>query len=1018
MTTTDLISQVLARANREALARRRLPGATYRLQLHHGFTFRQAEALTSYLHDLGISHCYTSPFLQARPGSAHGYDIINHQRLNREIGTCEDFDSWVEALHDRDMGLVLDTVPNHMAVATNDNPWWNDVLENGPGSPWAGYFDIAWHASSRPELMDRVLVPVLGDPYGKVLESGQLRLDFSEGAFVIWYFDRRLPVAPRTYSLIMRHRQEQLEKLLATEPLALAEYQSILTAVEHLPLRSETDPAKVAEQQREKEVIKRRLAALTQDQAGVRAFVEETVRVYNGQPGQPRSFGLLDKLLDEQPYRLSYWRVAADEINYRRFFDINDLAALSMERPEIFEATHVVIMDLLRQGKLNGLRVDHVDGLFDPRQYLERLQERYILELARDALTAEAGSTGAEWKEAEGPLLEEIRAARRQPDHPLARPLYVVVEKILGPEEPLPEAWSIHGTSGYHFLNMVNGLFVQTAHARDFTRLYQAWTGDDTPYADIVYRMKFLILQTSLSSELHMLAYQLDRLAQKNRWSRDFTLHTLRHALREIIACFPVYRSYIGAEGMRDADRRYVEYAARRAMLKNPAINRSVFLFVRDMLLQHYPDSATEEDRQEQLRFAGKFQQVTAPVMAKGLEDSAFYAYNRLASLNEVGGDPERFGLSPEALHRYFEQRQARWPWALSPLSTHDTKRSEDVRARINVLSELPLEWEQRLATWGRLNAAHRRQVEDLIAPDPNEEYLIYQTLLGAWPLGTMTSQARAGFVGRIQAYVQKALYEAKVHTSWVNPNPEYSQAVADFVHSILDETVSGEFLANLLAFQKRISHYGLFNSLSQTLLRLTAPGVPDTYQGTELWDFSLVDPDNRRPVDYAERRRLLEELGQRLKGPDGRDLARELTVARQDGRIKLYVTRQALHERRQRPALFAEGDYLPLRAAGPGTEHIFAFLRRQSSTWALVAVPRLLASFVPSMKTLPLGTEVWRDTSLLLPGMNPDLRFHNRFTGEKLALRNRQGQVFLSVADMLTHFPVALCIADAEKAH
>jgi (1->4)-alpha-D-glucan 1-alpha-D-glucosylmutase len=1015
MTTTELVSQVLARAIREVGARRHFPEATYRLQMNKGFTFRDALALTDYLHDLGISHCYASPFLQARPGSSHGYDIINHQRLNPEIGTAEQFDAWVEALHGHGMGLILDTVPNHMGVATNDNPWWNDVLENGPGSPYASYFDIAWKASPRPRLQDRVLVPVLGDPYGKALESGQLRLEFSGGAFFIWYYEHRFPVAPRTYALILRQRLQELENELGTEAVELHEYQSIITAVEHLPQRSETDPAKVAERQREKEVIKRRLAALTREQPAIQAFLDETVRLYNGRPGEPRTFDLLDRLLDEQPYRLSYWRVAADEINYRRFFDINQLAALSMERQEVFEATHTLVLEYLCQSKLNGVRIDHVDGLFDPHQYLEWLQESYILALAKAAFLAETGRDGLEWNEAEGPILEEIRAARRKPDHPLARPLYVVVEKILGPEEPLPDSWPIQGTSGYHFLNMVNGLFVDTSHVRDFSRLYQAWTGDETPYADVVYQKKFLILQTALSSELHMLAYQLDRLAQKNRWSRDFTLHTLRHALREIIACFPVYRSYIAAEGMRDADRRYVEYAVRRAMHKNPAINRSVFLFVRDMLLQQHHDSATEEDCQEQLRFAGKFQQVTAPVMAKGLEDTAFYVYNRLASLNEVGGDPDHFGLSPESLHRYFEQRQARWPRALSPLSTHDTKRSEDVRARLNVLSELPREWEGRLAGWGRLNAGHRRQVEDLLAPDPNEEYLIYQTLLGSWPLGKVTTQGHAAFVARIQAYVQKALHEAKVHTSWVNPDPDYDRAVADFVDRILDKKASGEFLGDLQEFQRRISHFGLFNSLSQTLLRLTAPGVPDTYQGTELWNFDLVDPDNRRPVDYQRRRLLIKELESRLQGPERRALARELTASREDGRIKLYLTRQALHERRHRPTLFMDGDYMPVQVVGPAAEHVFAFLRRQGNTWALVGVPRLLTRLAPSLETLPIGMEVWKDTVLLLPGIDVALRFENVFTGETLTLHGQGGRATLPVAELLAHFPVVLAVAPEE---
>jgi (1->4)-alpha-D-glucan 1-alpha-D-glucosylmutase len=1013
MTTTEVLDKLLAQVTQEVEARRALPEGTYRVQLHAGFTFQDARAIVEYLHDLGITHCYASPYLKARPGSGHGYDITNHQLLNPEIGTEEEYAAWVDALHARGMGQILDTVPNHMAVATNDNLWWNDILENGPGSPYANYFDISWEASPRPQLRDKVLVPVLGDPYGKALESQQLRLVYDSGAFFISYFDKRFPVAPHSYTTILRQNLEALEQALGTEAPPFLEYQSILTAVDHLPPREERDPAKIAERQREKEIIKRRLATLAQESEPVRAHIEATVRLFNGRAGDPHSFDLLDRLLDEQAYRLAYWRVAADEINYRRFFDINDLAALSMERPEVFEATHALIFRLARQGQVNGLRIDHVDGLYDPRQYLDRLQERYVLEVARTLFEADTNRNGLSWQEVEAPLVEQIRAARRRPDSPLNRALYVVVEKILGPGEPIPEA-PVYGTSGYHFLNMVNGLFVQADSARAFTRLYQAWTGDDTPFADVVYQRKFLILRVSLSSELHMLAYQLDRLAQKDRLSRDFTVNTLRHALREIIACFPVYRSYISSEEVREADRDTIGKAVARATRKNPAISRSVFSFVRDMLLQRYRDWATDEDKAEQLRFAGKFQQVTAPVMAKGLEDTAFYVYNRLVALNEVGGDPDRFGVAPESLHRYFHHRQEGWPWALSPLATHDTKRGEDVRARLNVLSELPAEWEERLAHWGRLNAPHRRPAEDLQAPDSNEEYLLYQALLGAWPLEPYGQEEYGQFVARIQAYIQKALHEAKVHTSWISPDAEYDQAVTDFVAHVLDEKVSSEFLASFRAFQRRISHYGLFNSLGQTLLRLTAPGVPDTYQGTELWDFSLVDPDNRRPVDYGLRRQLLSELRRRLDqaGQDRRALAHELTAAKDDGRIKLYVTRQVLHQRRGRPGLFTTGEYLPALAAGAKQEHIFAFLRRQGDQWALVVVPRLLTRVVPDVRTLPLGPDVWGDTVLLLPGMDPDLRFENVFSGEVLVAREHQGAPALPVAELLGHFPVALCVA------
>jgi (1->4)-alpha-D-glucan 1-alpha-D-glucosylmutase len=1008
---TNLVEALEQRVLQEVAARQRWPEATYRLQLHAGFTFRQACALVDYLDELGITHCYASPLLQARPGSTHGYDIINHRVLNPEIGTAEEFDAWVAALAARGLGLILDMVPNHMGVMTDQNPWWHDVLENGPGSPYADYFDISWHSSPRSQLQDRVLVPILRDPYGQALESGQLRLEYQGGAFRICYWEHRFPVTPGSYAFILRQRLAELEQVLGAEALPFLEYQSIITAAERLPPYTERDPQRVAERQREKEILKRRLANLSDEAPAVRQHLEEIVRLFNGQPGEPHSFDLLDQLLDQQPYRLAYWRVAADEINYRRFFDINDLAALSMERPEVFEATHALVLRLLAEGKLTGLRIDHIDGLYDPKQYLERLQERYLLELARRYFEADPSRNSLNWEEVAGLLGERFRQARRQAGSPLWRALYVVVEKILGPGEPLPADWPIHGTSGYYFLNQVNGLFVAADQAAAFQRLYRAWTGDERSFSEIVYQSKYRILQVALSSELQMLARQLDDLAQKDRWSRDFTLNTLRHALREVIACFPVYRSYISAEGIHDTDRRYVETAVRRAILKNPGTSRSVFFFVRDMLLQRYSDRASEADRAAQLRFAGKFQQVTAPVMAKGLEDTAFYIYNRLGSLNEVGGDPDCFGISPEALHRYFRQRQVSYPWALSALSTHDTKRSEDVRARLNVLSELPEEWEQGLRRWGQWNAGHRQIVNDQPAPDANEEYLLYQTLLGAWPLEPLTPAGWEQFVNRIQEYMMKAIHEAKVHTSWINPDAEYDEAVRQFVRRLLDEQQSAAFLADFRAFQAKISYYGFYNSLSQTLLKLTAPGVPDTYQGTELWDFSLVDPDNRRPVDFVRRRQLLGELQQRWAqaGDDRRALCRELLRTWPDGRIKLFVTWQGLRQRRRWPGLFTVGDYVPLEATGPAAEHVFAFLRCREQTWALTAVPRLLTRLV-SKDQWPLGPEVWGETVLHLPAPAVARRFTNVFTGEEIVAAS---EATLPLARLFAHFPVALCLAE-----
>jgi (1->4)-alpha-D-glucan 1-alpha-D-glucosylmutase len=993
------------------VARRRLPEATYRLQFHASFTFRAAERVTDYLRELGVTHCYASPFLQARPGSSHGYDIVNHSALNPEIGSEEDFAAWTGALRQAGMGQILDIVPNHMGVAANANRWWCDILENGAASPYAGYFDIAWTASTRPELHNKVLLPVLGEPYGKALEAQQLRLEYHGGAFQIGYFDLRLPVAPRSYGAILGHALSELVGLLDKDAPAMLEYLSILTAVRNLPDRLEGDPALLAERLREKEVIKRRLAALSDESPAVAAALANVVRLYNGQPNEPHSFNLLDELLNDQAYRLSFWRVASDEINYRRFFDINDLAALSMEREDVFAATHGQVLRLLERGDLGGVRIDHPDGLYDPREYLERLQEGFVLACAKERFDTQPDYRGQDWTAVERALRQRIAEARRQGhDEALRRPLYAVVEKILMPGECLPADWPAFGTTGYDFLNEVNGLFVDAASAEAFTRIYRDWTLDDSSYAETVYQKKFQILQSALSSELHMLAQQLDRLAQRDRWSRDFTLNGLRHALRLVIAGFPVYRSYITDEAVRDADRESIGVAIRRARHYSAGLSSALFTFIRDTLeLRPRPGLLDESYSYEQRRFAGKFQQVTAPVMAKGMEDTAFYVYNRLVSLNEVGGNPGRFGVTPQEVHRFFEERQARWPWALSSSSTHDTKRSEDVRARLNVLSEMPGEWEEALRRWSGMNRPHGTILEDGPAPDPSEECLFYQTLLGAWPLEPYSDEEYAGFVGRVQTFMQKALHEAKVHSSWINPEPAYDDAIRRFVARALDPELSAAFLEDLRTLVRKVTHYGLFNSLSQTLVKLAAPGVPDTYQGTELWDFSLTDPDNRRPVDFERRRCLLGELRKRAAAGPLPELARELIDCKEDGRVKLFVTWRALTCRRGAAGLFTCGEYVPLAVDGTKQEFVFAFARRHAGSCAVAVVPRLFTRLVPAMNRLPLGAATWGDTALTLPQLSAR-SLVNAFTGERLSLSGpRPGRVLL--ARMLANFPVALLI-------
>ncbi len=995
--------------------RRRIPASTYRLQFHAGFTFRDAARIAPYLRALGVTHCYASPYLKARPGSTHGYDIVDHSVLNPEIGSDEDFNAWVAALADNGLGQIVDAVPNHMGVATNDNPWWNDVLENGPASRYAAYFDIAWRASPRPELQDKVLLPVLGEPYGEALETGLLSLAYDTGAFSVCYYERRFPLDPRAFGIILGRRLEELERALGPEAPAFLEYQSILTASRNLPDRSEAETEKIAERAREKEIIKRRLAALTADVPNIREFIANNLAAFNGIPGNARTFDLLHDLLERQCFRLSFWRVALDEINYRRFFDVNDLAALSIEREEVFAAVHALVLRLVAEGKVDGLRIDHPDGLYDPAQYFRRLQEYFVVACARTIAASDPELAARDPADLEAALAEFARTTGAPAQNgPAGWPLYVVAEKILAGGEPLPEQWAVYGTSGYDFLNLLNGLFVDTANEAAFNRLYHDFIGDETRFAELAYRKKLLILQTSLASELHMLTHQLDHLAQKSRGSRDFTFNTLGLALRAVIACFPVYRSYIAAGELHDDDRRNIQLAVRRATIRNPLLSRRVFQFLRGMLLLEVPAAFASADQAEQRRFAGKFQQVTAPVTAKGIEDTAFYLFNRLISLNEVGGDPARFGVTPEALHAAFRDRQAKWPLALSTLSTHDTKRSEDVRARLNVLSEIPEQWRQCLERWSRLNQPHRHQVEDITVPDANEEYLLYQTLLGAWPLEPITPGDWADFVKRIGAFMEKATREAKEHTSWINPDADYDRAIAEFVARVLDENVNRLFLDDFRPFQQRISQYGLLNSLAQTLVKLTAPGVPDTYQGTEVWDFSLVDPDNRRAVDYARRQEMLHDIQKAAAEPNGlRKLTRELLATRADGRIKMFVTSLALGSRRDHPGLFANGAYLPLKTSGEKATHLFAFARNAGDQWAVVAVPRLMATLTPDSNRLPLGPDVWAATQLHLDGVPPGLAWRNVLTGAHLKPRGAEGAAILAVAELMADFPVALLLSE-----
>ena len=718
-------------------------------------------------------------------------------------------------------------------------------------------------------------------------------------------------------------------------------------------------------------MIKRRLAALADRSDEVRELIDVSIRRLNGTCGQPRSFDALDRLLNAQSYRLAHWRVASEEINYRRFFDVNQLAALRMEDPAVFDEVHYFVFTLVERGAVTGLRIDHVDGLFNPGDYLQRLQERI---------------RGGR---------ESFADSSKTPD-PL---FYIVVEKILGAGEQLTTDWPVAGTTGYEFAAAVNNLFVDSRNERAFDDIYRRFIHERVSFPDLAYRSKKQVLHETMSGDINSLGHQLNRFSERNRHFRDFTLYSLISTLKEVIACFPVYRTYVtSTDPTSDHDRRYITEAVQCAKRRAPGVTAVVFDFIQKLLLKQ-TTATTPEACEERARFIGKFQQITSPVAAKGIEDTALYVHNRLVSLNEVGSDPTQFGAEPAAVHAWMAERQARWPHALSATSTHDTKRGEDVRARLNVLSEIPGAWKAAVSKWRGVNRRFKRDVKGMLAPDPNEEYLIYQTLVGAWPFET-DDETRARFLDRLAAYTTKALREAKVHTSWLSPDEEYEQGVADFLRAVLNRGRTNLFLQAFEPFQARVAEIGIYNSLAQLLIKITAPGVPDFYQGTELWDLNLVDPDNRRQVEYDLRRRALADVA--------RCSPAQLIEHRTDGRIKMFVMNRALAARAELHDVYEHGKYRALMAAGSRRECVFAFARGGRS---ITCVPRLLATLTPDGAAPPTGRSVWGDTRIELPDSVSGRSFRDVFTGATIDADEADGERTIAVGAAFEQFPVALLV-------
>jgi (1->4)-alpha-D-glucan 1-alpha-D-glucosylmutase len=876
-----------------------VPLATYRVQMHAGFGFDAAADIADYLHALGVSHLYCSPYLQAGKGSTHGYDVLDHGKPNQELGGAAAQERLCEALGKADLGQILDIVPNHMSISSRDNAWWWDVLENGQSSRYASYFDVDWQPPEA-KLRDIVLLPILADHYGRVVDAGDIQLHREGGGFTFRYFDHVMPVAPPTVSELLN----EAARRAGSDELAF-----LADSLGRLPHSSLTDDQSIARRHRDKQVLRDALARLCREQPETAATIDAVVAEINGLSSQ------VDALLERQNYRLAFWKTAVQELDYRRFFDINTLVSLRMEDQRVFDDTHRLVLEWVRKGVLDGLRVDHPDGLRDPAGYFQRLQR-----------AAPGG--------------------------------WIVVEKILEPGEPMPEDWPVAGTTGYDFLNRLGGLFIDPAGETPITEFYGSFTGEPVDYAAMVREKKLYVLKELFGSDVNRLVSLLSQVCERQKRYRDYTRRELTSMIREVIACFPVYRTYVSAgEGrVTEQDIKYVDEAIEAAKRNRPEVDTDLYDFLRDLLLLRVK-GAVESN------LVMRFQQNTGPVMAKGVEDTVFYQFNRLVALNEVGGDPSRFGIAPETFHDDCRATQERWPSSMTTTTTHDTKRSEDVRARISLLSEIPTRWAEAVTRWSERNQRHK--TGDW--PDRNAEYLLYQILVGAWPID----------VDRAKAYMIKATREAKARTAWTEPNQPYEDALETFVAAVLADR---EFVSDLESFVAPLVEPGRINSLSQVLIKLTAPGVPDIYQGNELWDMSLVDPDNRRPVDYALRKRLLSELAS--------DPTPETILKRSDeGVPKLWVTHRTLLLRRNQPELFGpEGSYEPVSVQGSKRDHLVAFSRGGRS---ITLAPRL---------PIGLGGD-WRDTTIELP----EGSWVDQFTGARVEPGRR------TLNDLLARFPVAL---------
>lgn len=926
-----------------------IPLATYRIQFTPNFGFDAAKAIAAYLEELGVSHLYASPILTSRKGSTHGYDAVNPREVDPELGGVEKFNQLVEQLQDLNIGWVQDIVPNHMAFSSQ-NEMLMDVLENGADSKYRDFFDIDWN-HHYPENNSKVLAPFLGKFCGDCLESGELQIQYEQSGLSINYYDNKFPIRIESYSQVLTYDLARLQEKLGRDNPAFVKLLGVLYTLKYIPSSEEG-----RERDDQISFIKRMLWELWNDSEEVKKYIQENIATFNGEVGKPESFDLLESLLTEQFFRLAFWKVGNEELNYRRFFTVNDLISLRIEDENVFETTHSLILQLVEEGKFDGLRIDHIDGLYDPAEYLNRLREK-------------------------------------------APEVYLIVEKILEPEEELPITWPIQGTSGYDFLNQLNGIFCDQSNEEEFDNIYYRFIGKAVSCEELIDKNKRLIIEKHLAGDIDNLAHLFKKISGRYRYASDFTMYGLKSALIEILALFPVYRTYINSSGASSSDREYIEQVMIQAKKNIPNFLNELN-FIEKFLLLEFDENLTEEDRDEWLRFLMRLQQFTGPLMAKGVEDTVLYVYNRLVSLNEVGSHPGSFGVSLEDFHTYNSNRTANWPHTMNTTSTHDTKRGEDVRTRINVLSEIPEEWEQNLKKWREINAAHKDYVGGRDIPTYNDEYLFYQTLIGAFPLN---KEEYPSFVERIKEYIIKAIREAKVHTAWLKNDSDYEDGFTNFAERVLKDSADNEFLAAFRPFQEKIQHYGILSSLSQTLLKLTSPGLPDIYQGTELWDLSLVDPDNRRPVDFSMRQKYLEEIKSKT-GSDLLDYIAQLLETPEDARIKLFLIYKTLQTRQQYLELFQRGTYEKLNIVGSLKSHVIGFSRELGEQKIIVIAPRFFTSLTEKGE-YPLGEQVWQETRIVPPADSTNT-WVDVFTGQQV-----EGEDALWVRDILQHFPVALLV-------